>query len=224
MKRPSFQFYPGDWRRDPGVQALTFHDRGVWIELLCIMHESSERGFLILNGKPMSEDTIARVLGLDKQILTTTLSTLLDFGVIRLRESDGSYYSKRMVEDEKLTEIRRQAGKQGGNPVLLNQKSTTRLKQKSTPSSSSSSSNALKKKVQKEKFAKPTLDELQKYGSEIGMTATEAEKMHDFYQSKGWLVGKTPMKDWKAAARNWMKNAPKAQTQQDIYADLKVCN
>lgn len=143
MKRPSFQFYPGDWRRDPGVQALTFHDRGVWIELLCIMHESSERGVLILNGKPMTEEVIARVIGLDKQILATTLSTLLDFGVIRLRVNDGAFYSKRMVEDEKLTEIRRNAGKQGGNPVLLNQKSTTLLNQKPTPSSSSSSSSSV---------------------------------------------------------------------------------
>lgn len=88
----------------------------------------------------MTEDVIARVIGLDKQILTTTLSTLLDFGVIRLRGADGAFYSKRMVDDEKLTEIRRNAGKQGGNPVLLNQKSTTPLNQKSTPSSSSSSS------------------------------------------------------------------------------------
>ncbi len=35
---------------------------------------------------------------------------------------------------------------------------------------------------------------------------SEAHKFVDYYSSKGWVVGKSPMKDWKAAARNWMKN------------------
>lgn len=33
----------------------------------------------------------------------------------------------------------------------------------------------------------------------------QAEPFYDFYQSKGWKVGKAPMKDWKAAARNWCR-------------------
>jgi hypothetical protein len=35
----------------------------------------------------------------------------------------------------------------------------------------------------------------------------EAERFVDFYTANGWKVGKNPMKDWKAAARNWIKNA-----------------
>ena len=30
--------------------------------------------------------------------------------------------------------------------------------------------------------------------------------MYNYYEANGWRVGKNPMKDWKAAARNWMKN------------------
>lgn len=148
MKLPSFQFYPGDHRKDPGVQALNFHDRGVWLELLCLMHESDERGVLLLNGKPMPEDALARVLGLDKQILTTTINTLLTFGVASRRELDGALFSRRMVRDENLRKVRSEAGKLGGNPVLLKQNDkqnpTTRLKQNPTPSSSSSSSDLRK--------------------------------------------------------------------------------
>lgn len=44
MKMPAFQFYPADWRKDPGIQALDRHDRSVWFDMLCIMHESDERG------------------------------------------------------------------------------------------------------------------------------------------------------------------------------------
>jgi len=47
-----------------------------------------------------------------------------------------------MVRDENLIQIRREAGKQGGNPVLLKQKPTIPVKQKPTPSSSSSSSSS----------------------------------------------------------------------------------
>ena len=38
----------------------------------------------------------------------------------------------------------------------------------------------------------------------------EAEKFYNHFQSNGWLVGgKSKMKDWKAAARNWILNAEK---------------
>ena len=33
----------------------------------------------------------------------------------------------------------------------------------------------------------------------------DAQSFVDFYDSKGWVVGKSPMKDWKAAVRTWEK-------------------
>lgn len=140
MKMPAMQFYPADWRKDLAVQALDFFDRGVWFEILCLMHESSERGVLLLNNSPMPDSVLARLLGLDNQILTTTLTKLLTYGVARRRECDSAIYSKRMVDDERLCQVRRNAGKMGGNPKLLKQNQTTRVKQSPTPSSSSSSS------------------------------------------------------------------------------------
>lgn len=142
MKLPAFQFYPADWKKDPGIQCLTFHDRGVWLEILCLMHESDERGKLLVNGQPMPEDALARALGLDKQILTTTLTTLKTFGVASVCPETGALMSRRMVKDENLRKIRAEAGKQGGNPRLLNQNPTTGDKQKPTPSSSYSFSSS----------------------------------------------------------------------------------
>ena len=137
-KLPAFQFYPGDWRKDPGVQSLSYHDRGVWFEILLLMHESDERGKLNLNGKPMPVDALARLLGLDNQNLTTTLTCLLEFGVASRCEETGSLVCRRMLRDEKLRNIRKECGKLGGNPNLVKQKRTTRVKQKPTPSSSTS--------------------------------------------------------------------------------------
>lgn len=137
-KLPAIQFYVGDWKKDSGVQSLSYHDRGVWFEILCLMHESDQRGKLLLNGKKMPEDALARVLGLDNQSLTTTLTTLLTYGVTSVCEETGALCSRRMIRDEKLRQIRKEAGSKGGNPILVNQKSTTGVKQNPTPSSSSS--------------------------------------------------------------------------------------
>ena len=55
-----------------------------------------------------------------------------------------------------------------------------------------------------EKFVKPTLEEIKTYFAEKGYEG-ESERFYDFYSSKGWMVGKNPMKDWRAAVRNWVR-------------------
>jgi len=51
-------------------------------------------------------------------------------------------------------------------------------------------------------FQAPTLDEVQAYCQERG-NSIDPERFIDFYASKGWMIGKNKMKDWKAAVRNW---------------------
>ena len=52
------------------------------------------------------------------------------------------------------------------------------------------------------RFTPPTLDEVRAYCLERGGRVS-AEKWYDYYTANGWKVGKNPMKDWKAAVRNW---------------------
>ena len=67
----------------------------------------------------------------------------------------------------------------------------------------------IKKKVEIEK-TKPTLEETQIYFIEKNFPEVEAQRFFNYFESNGWLVGgRTKMKDWKAAARNWMLNAKK---------------
>lgn len=126
-KLPALQFYPGDWKKDPGVQALSRHDRSVWFDMILLMHESQEYGVLTLNGKPYPKEALARQLLLDNQNFETCLTTLLDFGVCSVRSSDGAIFCRRMVRDAEIRAVRKSAGLQGGNPVLLNQKIETSL-------------------------------------------------------------------------------------------------
>ena len=157
-KQPSFQFYPGDWKRDAGVQSLSFEERGVWFEMMLLMFESAERGKLVFgSGTPMPEDAVARSLGLDRQRYVQILRKLLDYGVASKDEKTGIIYCRRMVRDAELSRKRAECGKLGGNPNLLNQNSSKREaksnqngKQNPTPSSSSSIS-LKKEKIKKEK-------------------------------------------------------------------------
>ena len=54
----------------------------------------------------------------------------------------------------------------------------------------------------KRRFIPPTIDEVRDYCDERHNNV-DPDTFIDFYQSKGWMVGKNPMKDWKAAVRGW---------------------
>lgn len=55
------------------------------------------------------------------------------------------------------------------------------------------------------KFIKPTVEEIKNYCIER-KNNIDAQRFYDYYSSNGWVVGKNPMKDWKAAIRTWERN------------------
>ena len=62
-------------------------------------------------------------------------------------------------------------------------------------------------KPKSKKFIKPTIEEIGNYCDEKGYTDINAQQFFDYYESKGWRVGNSAMKDWKAAVRNWHSRA-----------------
>ncbi len=74
----------------------------------------------------------------------------------------------------------------------------------------SSSKKVAPKKESVSSRAEPRDEQITKYFAEKKWPPLEAEKFFNYYSSNGWLVGgKTPMKNWKAAAQNWMLNSQK---------------
>ncbi len=156
-------FYPGDWRKDPAVQSLDFEHRGIWLEVLLLMHEAPERGRLVLpGGAPMQDEGIARNLGLPLAKWKRARQRLLDYGVASEDEA-GVLCNRRMVRDEEVRQKRIAGGRLGGNPALMvGRKDTGEVGAKDnlgdnlgdnlqanlapTPSSSSSSSPASSRK------------------------------------------------------------------------------
>jgi hypothetical protein len=77
------------------------------------------------------------------------------------------------------------------------------------------------------KFSKPTLEDAQIYFLEKNFPEIEAQRFFNYFESNGWLVGgRTKMKDWKAAARNWMLNAKKFGNKPNtsVRTDTKTIN
>lgn len=64
--------------------------------------------------------------------------------------------------------------------------------------------NIYKKTNTKKAFTKPTLDEIKAYCQQKGISI-DCEYFFDYYESNGWKVSNSPMKDWQATVRNWAR-------------------
>lgn len=65
----------------------------------------------------------------------------------------------------------------------------------------------------KNRFIKPTIEQIQAYIDEKKLSF-DAERFFDYYESKGWMIGKNHMKDWKAACRTW-ENMRKSENKKE---------
>lgn len=152
IKRPAFQFYPADWRKDLELQSCGIAARGLWVEMMCVMHEAEPYGHLTLNGKAMTENQAASACRVTLRQYRELLAELQAAGVPRVN-ADGVIYSDRMVRDEQIRAARAEGGKAGaehGQKGASHGKKGGRPKKetgdekppfKPSPSSSSSSSN-----------------------------------------------------------------------------------
>lgn len=67
-------------------------------------------------------------------------------------------------------------------------------------------------------FKIPLIEEIQNYCIERKNNIS-AEQFYDYYSSKGWMIGKNKMKDWKAAVRTWERNQKKENSNENKEED-----
>ncbi len=184
MKRPAFQFYPADWRKDAALQSCSLAAQCLWVNIMCIAHECEPYGHLVINGKPMTAAQIARLVGISAKECEQLLSEILDAGVAS-RNHDGAIYSRRMVRDEDLRNRRSDGGKagsefgylgaehgrKGGRPrkETGDKKPPLETPLKPPPSSSSSSSSSTSKEVNQSSSVHPPVDDDDSIGHSLGI-------------------------------------------------------
>ena len=162
------------------------------------------------------------------------------------------FYAKRVMAQEDrfkasyddISTPRREAGKAGaaarwqngkrifangknGKAIVANGKNgNTETNTETKTNTNTQLSNDSKGDIRAKRFTPPTLAEVQSYVAERH-SPVDPQEFIDFYESKGWMVGKTPMKNWKAACRNaekwerWAKTAdPKEKTPDNSLAEF----
>ena len=70
------------------------------------------------------------------------------------------------------------------------------------------------------RFVKPTPKELVAHFESKGSNSNEAENFFNFYESKGWLVGKSKMKVWKSSASLWISKNKQNHSGQQTKSDM----
>ena len=139
----------------------------------------------------ISNEYIAELLGVSVSWASKCLSHLLELGLVRVVKFDGR---KRYVESTiqfkaDLNESSMQDGikvPHTDNNEYININNNSLYKKGSS------------------RFQKPTIEEIRQYCLEKGYNV-DAEQFFNFYESKGWVVGKSPMKNWRAAVCTWNK-------------------
>ena len=77
----------------------------------------------------------------------------------------------------------------------------------------------INKLISKKNFVKPNVDDVRKYCVER-KNSVDAQKFVDFYEAKGWMIGKNKMKDWKACVRTWERKQKNERDENQAYTIL----
>ena len=222
MTDPWFKFYPSDWRSDPKLKMCSLPARGLWIEMISIMHESEPYGYLKISGISPTPMQLAMQVGAMPDDVEKCLSELENAKVFS-RNRAKVIFSRRMIKDAKRRDNARINGSKGGNPSL----GKTTTKSSSVNPTSKGEVKAQKPEARgqrpdKKKVTKVTTKKIgtrlsedwflpKEYGEwavSQGMAREqvrfEADKFKDFWISK---AGKDASKlDWLATWRNWIRN------------------
>ena len=112
-----------------------------------------------------------------------------------INEPFNKLYSTTIIQDNSSTSLTRERD-DAENSIFINAKNELLKKEKSS--------------AKKEKEIPPITQLVQEFFEQNGASQHEADRFINHYTANGWLVGgKSPMKDWKASAKNWISNTNK---------------
>ena len=175
-----------------------------WVLLLQVASKCPQRGVLADQDGPLTPDDLFIKTDCPASCFTAAIPKLLEIGW--LEESPG------VPADSPGAPADPPGGREGKGIEEKEEKTTTR------PSGDASA----KASAVVRKFVVPSPAEVQAYLDSIGETRFSGEGFCAFYESKGWRIGKSPMKSWQAAVRTWRANADKKgepQVKKPVYVD-----
>lgn len=177
-------------------------------------------GFLYFDGV-MSDFAEELALDIDESVedVKVTINYLMSVGL--LETNDGEEYKlpfldncigsetahtqrqRDYIKRKKERELLEKASQNDADVTQMLQVSDVEIEKEIEIDKSKSNSN---------RFTPPTIEELKAYCQERNNTV-DPETFINFYESKGWYVGKNKMKDWRACVRTWERNRDNKKTE-----------
>jgi len=199
--QPYIPLYVQDYLTDEKLNMCSWATQGIYIKILCVLHKQENYGKILFKQKKGTcfnfASILIRMIPCQIDEMKTALEELIENGVLVI---DGNeLIQRRMVKDNHIKEVRSKAGKKGGgNPNLFKQKDKQITEYENEYENEDEIKDVSKK-------IPPKIEDVKNYCKERNNNV-DPDKWFDFYTSKGWMVGKNKMKDWKAAVRTWEDN------------------
>jgi uncharacterized protein YdaU (DUF1376 family) len=200
LKAPAFQLYSNDFLVD--TLDWSIEEMGIYTRLLF---------YQWTNGSlPDDEKRLARIAGCGtNKFIANSKKVLSKF----VKSSEGFLQNERMEltrqQQSQFIESQREKGKKRAAKRWEGHIATAipRLQPEDKPKNGSSSSTSSSIKNNKKNIIgiPPKTEDVRGYCSERN-NGINAEQFFDYYESRGWMIGKNKMKDWKAAIRTWERN------------------
>jgi predicted phage replisome organizer len=186
-----------------------------WFQILCLAGEVNDNGMIyITHAVPYTEETLASAFDTPIATIRLALDTFEHLGMIERFDSFLCVSNWEKYQNiEGLSKIReqgrirkqRQRAKQLLPPachVTSRDSHATDIDIDIEEEESTGGTGGAKAPPRDKKFVPPTLEEVAAYCTSR-KNGIDPQKFIDFYESKGWMIGKNKMKSWQAAVRTW---------------------
>lgn len=198
-----------EWYSDINTSRLFLH-----ILLKANWEDKKWKGMSILRGQLVtSHENLKNETGLTISEIRTSIRHLQMTGELTSKGTNKNTVFT-VVNYDKYQSV----SKQNSNEITINSQSIDNLL---TTTKEVKELKNIKNKDIGVRFAPPTIDDVNAYCNEKGV-AVDPERFIDFYESKGWMIGKNKMKDWKAAVRNWSRQGNNAKGDKNQNGDIRA--
>jgi hypothetical protein len=177
------KFNTGDWLTDPRLSLCSPLARGVWMDLLCAMHQLDRSGEL----RGTTEE-LARLARCSTQEFVTAMTDIQNklAGDVQQRNGSWSIANRRMKREAEIREKRQQAGSIGGSKSGANREANPHQN-----CNSNSSCNCIER--------------VREFSRGEGISEADADWFYFKGEGNGWTNGGEPIRDWKATLTCWKR-------------------
>ena len=179
----------------------------IWLQLLCLAGRVNDCGSVYITKEmPYTEQILANECGVPVSTIQLALKTFQSMGMVEIVE-DIIYISnwEKYQAIEKMELIRRQNRDRQKKWYETHKKLPNVILTDNLTQPNATDIDIDIRDKNNKRFIKPSVKDIADYCNNNNYNI-DAERFYDYYESKGWKVGKAPMKDWKAAVRMWSRN------------------